>query len=101
MALSESAVATLLDAFRAGDGVDPIRESVRLVQQELIGVEATEVIGAGRHQRSETGANERNGSRPPLLATQDTDIDPAIPRLRRGSFFPSILDPRRRIDQAL
>ena len=46
MALSQSAVSELLDAFRAGDGVDLIRESVRLVLQELIEVEATEVIGA-------------------------------------------------------
>jgi hypothetical protein len=46
MALSESVVSELLDAFRAGDGVDLIRESVRLVLQELIELEATEVIGA-------------------------------------------------------
>jgi putative transposase len=41
MALSQSAVSELLNAFRAGDGVDLIRESVRLVLQELIEVEAT------------------------------------------------------------
>ena len=39
MALSDSAVSELLDAFRAGDGVDLVRESVRLVLQELIEVE--------------------------------------------------------------
>ena len=48
MALSESAVSELLDAFRTGDGVDLIRESVRMVMQELIEAEATERIGAGR-----------------------------------------------------
>ena len=42
MALSQSAVSELLEAFRAGDGVDLIRESVRLVLQELIEVEAAE-----------------------------------------------------------
>jgi hypothetical protein len=46
MALSESALSDLLDAFRAGDGVDLIRESVRLVLQELIEVEGAEAIGA-------------------------------------------------------
>src|SRR5687768_1826298 len=61
MALSQSAVSDLLDAFRAGDGVDLIRESVRLVLQELIEVEATEVIGAGPYERSETRSNERTG----------------------------------------
>jgi transposase-like protein len=36
-----------------------------------------------------------------LLATQAGDVELAIPKLRKGSFFPSILEPRRRIDQAL
>ena len=52
MALSQSAVSELLEAFRAGEGVDLVRESVRLVLQELIEAEATEVIGAGRYERS-------------------------------------------------
>jgi putative transposase len=101
MALSQSAVSELLDAFRAGDGVDLIRESVRLVLQELIEVEATQEIGAAPYERTQTRTNERNGSRPRLLATQAGDIELAIPKLRKGSFFPSILEPRRRIDQAL
>jgi len=29
------------------------------------------------------------------------DLDVGIPKLRRGSFFPSVLEPRRRIDQAM
>ena len=48
MALSQSAVSELLEAFRTGGGVDLIRESVRMVRQELIEAEATELIGAGR-----------------------------------------------------
>ena len=35
MALSQSALSDLLDAFRAGDGVDLVRESVRMVMQKL------------------------------------------------------------------
>jgi putative transposase len=34
MALSQSALSELLDAFRAGDGVDPIRDAVQLVPQD-------------------------------------------------------------------
>ena len=45
MALSESVLSDLLAAFRAGEGVDLIRDSVQLVLQELIEVEATEAIG--------------------------------------------------------
>ena len=101
MALSESALSELLDAFRSGDGVDLVRESVRLVLQELIEVEAAEVIGAGRYERNDDRVTERNGHRPRLLATQAGDIELGIPKLRKGSFFPSILEHRRRIDRAL
>lgn len=101
MALSQSVVRELLDAFRAGEGVDLIRDSVQLVMQELMEVEATEKIGAARYERTENRVTERNGSRPRLVATQAGDIELRIPKLRKGSFFPSILEPRRRIDQAL
>lgn len=101
MALSQSVVSELLDAFRAGEGVDLIRDSVRLVLQELIELEATEEIGAGRYERTDSRVTDRNGSRPRLLATQAGDVELRIPKLRKGSFFPSILEPRRRIDQAL
>jgi putative transposase len=101
MALSQSAVSELLEAFRAGDGVDLIRESVRTVLQELIEAEAAEVIGAGRYERTDTRVTDRNGSRPRLLTTKAGDVALSIPKLRAGSFFPSVLQPRRRIDQAL
>lgn len=101
MALSQSALSELLDAFRTGDGVDMIRESVRTVLQELLEFEAAGVIGAQRYERSEDRVTERNGTRPKLLATKAGDVELRIPKLRKGSFFPSILEPRRRIDQAL
>ncbi len=101
MALSQSALSELLDAFRTGDGVNLIRESVRMVMQELIETEATEQIGAGRYERTEARTTERNGARSRLVATQAGDVQLRIPKLRKGSFYPSILEPRRRIDQAL
>src|SRR6476620_3008573 len=101
MALSQSALSELLDAFRAGDGVDLIRESVRVVLQELVEAEATEVIGAARYERTESRVTDRNGYRPRLLTTKAGDVALSIPKLRAGSFFPSVLEPRRRIDQAL
>lgn len=101
MALDESALPELLDALRAGDGVNLIRDAVRLVMQELIELEATEMIGAARYERSDGRTNERNGHRPRLLSTQAGDIELKIPKLSHGSFFPSLLAPRRRIDQAL
>ena len=101
MALSNSVASELLEAFRAGEGVDLIRESVRMVMQELIETEAVERIGAGRYERTDTRVTNRNGSRPRLLTTQAGDVQLSIPKLRKGSFFPVILEPRRRIDQAL
>jgi len=101
MALSQSVASELLEAFRAGEGVDLIRESVQLVLQNLIETEAAERIGADRYERTDTRVTDRNGSRPRLLATQAGDVQLRIPKLRKGSFFPVILEPRRRIDQAL
>jgi putative transposase len=101
MALDESALPELLAALRAGDGVDLIRDAVRMVMQELIELEAAGAIGAGRYERTDARVNERNGHRPRTLATQAGDIELKIPKLAHGSFFPSLLSPRRRIDQAL
>ena len=98
MALPQSAVSELLEAFRAGDGVDLVRDSVRIVMQELIEAEASERIGAGRYERTEDRVTERNGSRERLLSTKGGDVELRIPKLRKGSFFPVILEPRRRID---
>jgi putative transposase len=99
MALSQSVLSDLLDAFRAGEGVDLVRDAVRLVLQELIEVEATEHIGADRYERADTRITDRNGHRDRVLTTKAGDLELAIPKLRKGSFFPSILEPRRRIDQ--
>jgi len=101
MALPQSAVSDLLEVLRTGEAIDLIRESVRTVLQELIEAEAVEVIGAARYERTDTRVTERNGARSRTLSTKAGDIDLRIPKLRKGSFFPLILEPRRRIDQAL
>ena len=93
MALSQSVASELLEAFRAGEGVNLIRESVRLVMQELIETEATERIGADRYERSGSRVTDRNGSRPRLVATQAGDVELRIPKLRKGSFFPARASP--------
>jgi len=91
----------LLDAIRAGGDVDLIRSSVELVLQALIEAEVSGVIGAEPHERTEGRTNYRNGHRPRLLASKAGDIELKIPKLRSGSFFPQILERRRRIDRAL
>jgi putative transposase len=101
MALSQSALSELLDAIRAGGSVDVMREAMTLVLQELIELEAAQVIGAGRYERTDERTAHRNGARSRLLSTKAGDVELRIPKLRTGSFFPSLLEPRRRIDRAL
>ena len=101
MALSQSALSELLEAIRAGDGTDFLREAMALVLQELIELEATQVIGAGRYERTDERTTHRNGSRTRLLSTKAGDVELHIPKFREGSFFPALLEPRRRIDRAL
>jgi putative transposase len=99
--LTKSDVIDLLDAIRAGGDIDVIRKGVELVLQALIDAEASEIIGAERYERTGERTNWRNGGRDRLLATKAGDVELRIPKLRRGSFFPSILERRRRIDRAL
>ncbi len=101
MTLTKSDVTDLLAAIRSGGDIDVIRKGVELVLQALIDAEATEVIGADRYERAEGRTNWRNGTRERLLATKAGDVELHIPKLRKGSFFPSILERRRRIDRAL
>lgn len=101
MAMSQSAVSELLEAFRTGEGVNLIHDAVQAALQDLIEAEATSVVGAGRYERTTERTTQRNGSRPRTLTTTAGDLRLRIPKLRKGTFFPSILEPRRRIDQAL
>lgn len=101
MALSQSALSELLDAIRAGGSGDVLREAMTLVLQELIELEAAQAIGAGRYERTDERSTHRNGSRSRLLSTKAGDVELRIPKLRSGSFFPALLEPRRRIDRAL
>ena len=101
MALDESAMTELLMALRAGGGLDVVREALALVLQALIDAEATQQIGADRYQRSQQRTTHRNGTRARLLSTKAGDVELRIPKLREGSFFPALLEPRRRIDRAL
>jgi putative transposase len=101
VALTESDLSELLVALRAGEMTDTIRSSLEWILQQLIEAEATAVIGAGPHERTESRTAQRNGYRPKLVSTAAGDVELAIPKLRAGSFFPSLLERRRRIDRAL
>ncbi len=78
-----------------------IREAPELVLQEMIEAEAAAASWAGRYERTHSRTTARNGHRGRLLATQAGDLELKIPKLRKGSFMPSVFEPRRRIDRAL
>jgi putative transposase len=80
---------------------DVIRESVRMVAQELMEAEVAELIGAQHGERTEDRATHRNGYRPRRWDTRAGEIELQIPKLRQGSYFPSFLQPRKRSEQAL
>jgi transposase-like protein len=91
----------VLDQLRSDESGDLVRQMAELVYQLLIDAEATNVLQAEPHERTLTRTNHRNGTRPKLLSTKAGDLELKIPKLRKGSFFPSVLERRRRIDQAL
>jgi putative transposase len=101
MALDQSALLDLLAQLKLTDVPDRIRVATETLYQELIDAEAAAFIGAAPFERSSDRTALRNGSRPRTLTTTAGDLDLRIPKLRQGSFFPALLERRRRVDQAL
>ena len=63
--------------------------------------EVSQLIGAELHERSETRTTHRNGYREREWDTPVGTLELEIPKLRQGSYFPSLLEPRRRHERAL
>ena len=101
MALSQHDLLRLLESLRSADGLELVRSVAERMLQELIEAEATARIGAEWNEHTDTRTALRNGHRDRTLTTQAGDLGLGIPKLRSGSFFPVLLERRRRIDQAL
>jgi transposase-like protein len=71
------------------------------VVQQLMEAEVSELIGAEHGERSPERLTHRNGYRPRAWSTRAGEIELQIPKIRRGSYFPSFLEPRTRSEQAL
>ena len=78
-----------------------LRDIVTAALQELIEAELSASIGAASGERTPDRTALRNGHRSKLVSTPAGDVEVGIPKLRTGSFFPELLEPRRRIDKAL
>src|ERR1700737_3007954 len=80
---------------------DFLREGVRVLAEELMEMELAEHVGAERHERTPERSGYRNGYRERAWDTRVGTIELQVPRVRDGSFFPSLLEPRRRAERAL
>jgi transposase-like protein len=101
MALDQSALLEVLEVLKGADLEDRIKAAATTIYQALIEAELSSVIGAGPHERTDARSAQRNGHRPKTITTTAGDLQLQIPKLRTGSFFPSLLERRRRVDQSL
>ena len=100
MAVSKMELLELVSKAEGGD-VDFLREGVRVLAQALMEAEVSAQIGAEHGQRVPDRVTHRNGYRLRDWDTRVGTIELAVPRVRSGSFLPSILEPRRRAERAL
>jgi len=78
---------------------DFLREGAQLLTQMLIELEAEDQIGAAKYEHSPGRTAHRNGYRERTWETRVGEIPLSIPKLREGSFFPSLLEPRKRSER--
>jgi putative transposase len=90
----------LRKAQMEGDA-DFLREGLRVLAQALMEIEVDQHVGAGRHERTERRSGHRNGYRERNWDTRAGTVELSVPRVRDSSYFPSLLEPRRRAERAL
>ena len=91
----------LLDALLKRGGGDFMKSLAEEVLARLMAFDVEGQIGAGRFERNEARTTQRNGYRPRAFDTRLGTLELKIPKLRKGSYFPSFLEPRRTTEQAL
>jgi putative transposase len=90
----------LRKAEMTGD-VDFLRDGVRILGQALMDLEVAQHLRAEKNERTPERAGHRNGYRSRQWDTRVGTVELQVPRVRDGSFFPSLLEPRRRAERAL
>ena len=94
-------VLELLRKQASGADIDFLREAVAVLAEAVMDHGVSAQVGAGYGERSEMRTTRRNGYRPRRWDTRVGSIDLQIPKLRQGSYFPALLEPRRRAERAL
>jgi putative transposase len=95
------ALAELLRKAELERDADFLRDGVRALTQALMELEVTQHVGAELHERTPLRTGQRNGYREREWDTRVGTIELQVPRVRDGSFFPTLLDPRKRAERAL
>ncbi len=91
----------LAELLEKGSDSDLLREMIGYVAQRLMQLDVEGLVGAGHGERGEGRENWRNGYRERDWHTRSGTIALRIPKLRRGSYFPAFLEPRRSSEKAL
>ena len=102
--MAEDLSMALMELLRKAElerDADFLREGVRVLTQALMELEVTQHVGADRHERTALRTGQRNGYREREWDTRVGTIELQVPRVRDGSFFPTLLDPRKRAERAL
>jgi putative transposase len=80
---------------------DLLREMISFAAQRLMELEVGELTGAGYGEKNAERLVQRNGYRDRLWETRAGTVELRIPKLRKGSYFPGFLEPRRMAEKAL
>jgi transposase-like protein len=92
---------TLRTLLEKSSDADLLREMVGFTAQRLMALEVEGLTGASHGERSPDRINQRNGYRDRLWETRAGTVELRIPKLRKGSYFPGFLEPRRLAEKAL
>ena len=91
----------LAQLLEKGSDSDLLREMIGYVAQRLMQLDVEGLVGAVHGERGEGRENWRNGYRDRDWHTRSGTVPLRIPKLRRGSYFPAFLEPRRSAEKAL
>jgi transposase-like protein len=96
-----SAAELLRKYLESPAGSDLLAEMVKMAAELLMDADVDILCGAGYGERTPERVNSRNGHRERRWDTRAGTVMLDVPKLRRGSYLPSLLEPRRRAEQAL